>query len=105
MDTVAVVKSSCEFENNMLNLLIGKRYSITLFAHDTPMVGTIKSKEAKDKSNHTYWFSWWDEARKQNVGHYIFDRGYANTKRTIVYNQYSIRTCKEVCPNIDPKKD
>ena len=105
MDTVTVEKSSCKFVNNMLNLVTGKRYSITIFAHNTPIVGTIKFKDEKDDVNHSYWIAWWDEKRKQNVGHYIFDRGYANTERTIVYNEYSIRTCKEVCPSTDPKKD
>ena len=97
-------KSSCKYENNMLNLTIGKRYKFTIFAHNTPIVGTIIIKNVRDATHHSYWVSWWSEERKQNIGHYIFDCGYANMHRTIVYNMHSIRTCIEVSPSSDASK-
>ncbi len=99
MDTVQAENS------HMLNLVVGKRYKVTTFAGDTPIIGTIKFKEVKDETIHAYWIAWWNEERKQNIGHYIFDQGYANRGRTIVNNIYSIRTCKEACSNTDKTKD
>lgn len=106
MDTATEVlaKLKCKFEQAMLNLETGKRYKITLFVGGSPIIGTIKFKEVRDSTHHSYWISWWDEKRKQNVGHYIFDTGCANRGVTITYNQYSIRTCEEVNPSSDPGK-
>lgn len=106
MDTVTEVlaKLKPKYEQAMLNLETGKRYRITLFVGGSPIIGTIKFKTVRDSTHHSYWISWWHEKRQQNVGHYVFDTGCANRDVTITYNQYSIRTCEEVCPNSDISK-
>ena len=86
-----------ETKNEMLNLTIGKTYEFTLFVSNKPFIAKAKYKEERSSDCHLYWVTWWDEKRKQEVGHYIYDRGYANTGRTIVYDEYSIKTCREIC--------
>jgi len=81
----------------MLNLTLGKKYTFTLFVSNKPFIAKAKHKEERSSNCHLYWVTWWDEKRKQEVGHYIYDYGYANKGRTIVLNEYSIRTCKEYC--------
>ncbi|MBV5346758.1 hypothetical protein JZU46_00790 [bacterium] len=89
----------------MLNLEIGKRYRITLFTGGPPIEGTIKHKQVNSSDNHAYWISWWHERMQRNAGHYVFDCGYANTERSIVYNQYSIRYCEEISKNSNSTHD
>lgn len=90
-------KTIMETKNKMLDLTIGKTYKFKLFVSNKPFIAKVKHREERSIDCHLYWISWWDEKRKQEVGHYIYDYGYANQNRTIVFNEYSIKTCEEVC--------
>lgn len=83
----------------MLNLTIGKKYKITSFDYPKERIFEILNKTVHYETCHSYFVKCVQDGKE--YAYYIWDYGYANSNRTIVFAQHAIKTCEEVVEEID----
>lgn len=78
----------------MLNLTIGKKYKVTSFDYPKERIFEILNKTIHYETCHSY-FVKCVQNNKEYV-YYLWDYGYANSDRKIVFASHAIKTCEEV---------